>query len=107
MDTVVFTPSAVLDLLCQIQELSDLDIELKEYANRIELTIGDSTYSINTSSVSEVAAEEETIEDIEDVNEIGYETAGEQSVESGLLTALAKTLLLGGMVRLTTKMLKD
>lgn len=116
MDTIVFTPSALLSLLYQIDELKDKEIGIYESIDGgIRLSIGDSTYEISLDNVTDVDVDEEVVEEVEDVNVSAYEDMmddqdmdidiNDQPVESGLLKEIAKTLFVGGLVRLGKKML--
>ncbi len=113
MQELVFTPAALLGLLTQIDELKDLDIQIVETSNNIQLSIGGSTYIIGDYEATDIKVEPDVIEDIEDANSSAYqelESLGEidlsESVESGVLKQIAKTLMVGGLVRLTSKLLK-
>ena len=117
MTDIVITPSGLLDLLSQIDELKDVNIGLTETADGdLQLQVGDSTYQIDTSNATNVEVDEQVVDTIQDVNIDTYEELGEsgdvdvsdyEPVESGLIKSLAKTLLLGGLVKLTSKMLKN
>lgn len=108
MDEIVFTPSGLLSFLCEIEELSNKDIDLSETDSAINITIGENTYSINTSSAEEVEVADECVQEVSDVNEEGYDdldiSEGEE-IEGGIIKELIKTLAIGGMVRLTSSAL--
>lgn len=110
-DEILFTPSALLDFLSQVEELSDKDISITESEASILVEIGDSSYEIPTSSASDVPVEEEVIEQVADVNEEGYEgldlDEDADAVEGGLIKELFKTLAIGGLVRLTKNAIKN
>lgn len=113
MDEIVFTPAAVLDLLTQIEELKDYEIGIKDrVSGKLQVIVGESIYTIDTNNVSEIHVDESTVNDVEDVNQDAYSSmsdSGEVELEpinSGVITQLAKTLLVGGLVRLTSKLLK-
>ncbi len=112
MDEIVFTPAAVLDLLTQIEELEDYEIGIKEgVSGKLQVTVGESVYTIDTNNVAEVHVDESTVNDVEDVNQDAYSSmsdSGEVELEpinSGIIKQFAKTLLVGGLVRLTSKIL--
>lgn len=122
MTDIVITPSGLLDLLSQIDELKDVNVGLTETADGdLQLQVGESTYQIDTSNATDVEVDEQVVDTIQDVNLDTYEELGEsedmdvadmdvadyEPVESGLIKSLAKTLLLGGLVKLTSKMLKN
>lgn len=116
MDTILFTPAAVLELLAKIDELSDLTISIDQTLDgSIQVTVGESTYIIDDSNATEVSVEEDVVDSIEDANMDAYEELKDdgyadvenfQDVESGILKEVAKSLLLGGMIRLSAKLLK-
>lgn len=113
MDEIVFTPAAVLNLLTQIEELKDYNIEINDgVEGRLQVIVGDSVYEVDTNNIVEVAVDESAVADVEDANQDAYASLAEsgevelQPVESGILKQIAKTLLVGGLVRLTSKLLK-
>lgn len=113
MDEIVFTPAAVLDLLTQIEELKDYEIGIKDgVSGKLQVIVGESIYTIDTNNVSEIHVDESTVNDVEYVNQDAYSSmsdSGEVELEpinSGVIKQLAKTLLVGGLVRLTSKLLK-
>lgn len=112
-ESILFTPAAVLDLLCQIDELSHLDIGMTETMDgKFQCQIGDSIYEIDSSNATDIKLDDDIVDKIEDTNEQAYdEIVSEfddtyQPIESGIIKELAKTLLLGGMIRIGSKMLK-
>lgn len=115
MTDIVFTPSGLLELLVQIDELKDVNIGISETVDGdLQLQVGDSTYILDTADATTVDVDESVVDVVQDVNEDAYdalEASGdigfdEEPVEGGLIKSLAKTLLLGGMVKLTAKLLK-
>lgn len=107
-DELVFTSSAILDLLSQIEELNNYDIDLTETTAGLKITIGNSVYNI--SSASEVEVDADVLDDISEINEAGFDELSDlgvdiDTVESGLVKEIAKTLAIGGLVRLTKKLL--
>lgn len=116
MEQLVFTPSAILDLLTQIDELKNVDIGVVETADgQIKLRIGESTYHLDTSTALDIEVEDEIVETVEAVNEDTYmnlDDSGEVEIqdadviESGILKEAIKSLLLGGMIRLSAKLIK-
>lgn len=113
LQSIVFTPAAVLDLLSQIDELKDLNISLTQtLSNDIQIQIGESIYIISSEDATEVSVDDSVVEEVEELNESAYQDLdnmdvelSEEPIESGLLKELAKSLLLGGMIRLSKKLL--
>lgn len=119
MDELLFTPAAILDLLVQIDELDDKNISIVQTLdNKLQLTVGNSNYEIlpdndelsvnvsndivNQISNANMNAYEQLAEnELVDLNDVGTET-----IESGIIKETIKTLLVGGLVRLTDKLLK-
>lgn len=119
MDQQLFTPAALLSLLSQIDELKDKQLELTETLDGImQLCIGDSVYAIEDVAPVVFEVEPEVVEQVDDLNEDTYsdmQEIGEVEmfdtedddipIEGGILSELFKTLAVGGMVHLTSKML--
>ena len=116
-DTVVFTPAGVLELLSQIHELDDYDLSLFEAEDGVlHLQVGESAYKLPTMDATDISIEPEAVSVLDAVNDIAYENIDEAEgleviedspIESGVLKELAKTLLIGGMVRLSKKLLTN
>lgn len=119
MKEILFTPAALLDLLSQIDELKDVDLSIAETLDdSLQLTVGDSTYLISNDDITDIQVSPSVVDTVEDVNEAAYEdlsnleTYWEQPadsddvIESGFLKEAAKTLLVGGIVRLTSKLFR-
>lgn len=114
MAQILLTPATLLSILVQIDELQNKDIQLSENPDgSLGLSIGTSDYHIHPDTIIEVPAAEQYVEDVEDANESEYQDladAGEVElssdvVEGGVLKELAKTLLVGGLIRLSDKLL--
>lgn len=114
MENIVFTPASLIDLLSKIDELSEFNVGITETIDGdLQLEIGDSIYSIQTEEAIDVAVDESVVNQIEIVNESAYESLSDdvdveylETIESGILKEAAKSLLLGGMLRLSAKLLK-
>ena len=123
---ILFTPAALLDFLRQIDELADYDINVFDNEEFALITIGDSQYQIDFSNAEPVEVPEEVVDEVTDIVEETYEELGaegevefhdvndvditedgeiEEVVEGGVIKELLKTLAVGGMVRLTGKVL--
>ena len=119
MDELLFTPAAVLELLSNIDELKGVDVGIVETLNNeLQITVGSSSYVISADNATTIEVDEDALESVDEANIDTYErlsesgeldvdisTDGYQNVEGGIIKELAKTLLIGGMVRLTDKLL--
>lgn len=113
-NNIVFTPASLIDLLSKIDELSEFNVGITETIDGdLQLEIGDSIYSIQTEEAIDVTVDESVVNQIEIVNESAYESLSDdvdveylETIESGILKEAAKSLLLGGMLRLSAKLLK-
>ena len=113
---ILFTTASLLDFLQQIEELSDKDIVLNEDDAAITVAIGESTYSISKNAAEAVEVPDEVVEEVAEINETAYEeldgveyseVSDEETVEGGIISETLKTLAIGGLVRLTGKVLGD
>jgi hypothetical protein len=106
MNEIIITTSGLAEILTQIDELSEYDISVSEQSNgTVQITIGDSQYNINPAETIETPAE--VVEDISTINDNVYDSFDEDSyIQSGVIKELTKTLLVGGLVRLASKILK-
>lgn len=114
-DEILLTPAALLDFLRQIDELSDKDISLDETGSTITITIGGSVYGIDLNRAEEIEVPDEVVDEVSDVADEAYAELGEEGVEidnpdeepieGGILKEVLKTLAVGGLVRLTGKLL--
>ena len=110
---ILFTPAALLDFLRQIDELSDKDISVDDSGSEILVTVGDSTYSISSNDAEDIEVTPEVVDEVAEINENTYEELDDveyteiddEVVEGGLIKEALKTLAIGGMVRLTSKLL--
>lgn len=112
---ILFTTASLLDFLQQIDELSDKDISINETGSTITVTIGDSAYGIDTNNAADIEVPDEIVDEVSDVADEAYAELGEsgveidnpeeEPVEAGLISEALKTLAVGGLVRLTGKLL--
>lgn len=109
-DTLVLTPSGLLTFLVEIEELKGENIYLSETDDGIVVTIGDSSYTLKSPAESEISIDSEAVDEIDEINEIGYDDIAEdldesfensEEIEGGIIKELVKTLAVGGLVRLT------
>lgn len=127
MDVLMFTPAGLLDLLSKIDELKDFDIGITEAidGSSLLIQIGESSYEVAMESERDIPTDDTALIEIDDANVEAYENlvdsgtiemhdmedsgikdSGYEDIESGFLTEVAKTLLIGGMVRLVGKEFK-
>lgn len=111
---ILLTPAALLDFLRQVDELADKDISVDDTGSALNITIGDSSYSIDFNQAEEVEVPDEVVDEVADINESTYEELDDveynelgedEVVEGGLIKEALKTLAVGGLVRLTAKLL--
>lgn len=112
---ILLTPAALLDFLRQVDELADKDIAVDDTGSALNITIGDSSYSIDLNQAETVEVPDEVIDEVADVADEAYSDLGEAGVdvtdtdedvvEGGLIKEALKTLAVGGLVRLTAKLL--
>lgn len=106
MEEVVFTSAGLLDFLSQIDELSDYDIDLDDNNGNITISIGDSAYQISKPKDTVELPEEAVAEISEIADEALSDVDTTDTIESGIIKEALKTLLVGGAVRLITKIVK-
>lgn len=110
---ILFTPSSLVDFLTQVDELKDVNIGVNDDGENVSICIGDSTYQINPKSVTNIDVSDDDLDQACQANESNYDELEESgsielndSVESGIIKQLLKTLAIGGIVRLAAKELK-
>lgn len=111
MNMLLFTPAALLDFLSSIDEFKDFDIGITESSSGdIQVQIGESTYNVDTSQATEIEVDEEAIDQVDEANEEAYDELDvdtQEDVEGGIIKEALKTLLVGGLVRMGAKVLKE
>lgn len=119
-EQLLFTSAAVLDLLSSIDELADKDIHLSENGNNVTIQIGESEYAIADRNAVDVEVPPEVVDEVDEITSDAFEelsadgvdvdldddTYADEVVEGGPIKQIAKTLLLGGMLRLSAKLLQ-
>lgn len=115
MDELLITSAGLIDLLGQLPEFADKDISVYEEPSGIHLQIDDNHYLISDQSAYEIEAPVEVVEDIHEVAEFAQDNLESfgmtneivsEDICCGLLGQVVKTLLVGGLVRLTNKLLR-
>lgn len=113
---LVFTESAILDLLSQIPELNNYDIGASQTIDgTLILQIGDNKYNVISHNDEFVSVDDKVVDEIQEINEETYNELIEdpnniveeydEDIESGILKEAIKTLAIGGLVRLGKKYL--
>lgn len=101
----VLTPSGLVSFLSEIEELRNADIAIDESTTGLKIRIGESTYDIQSPSGSEVSVDDTVMEEIEEINDEGWDEVDvefeDEPIEGGILKEALKTLAIGGLVRLT------
>lgn len=119
-EQLLFTSAAVLDLLSSIDELADKDIHLSENDNNVTIQIGESEYVIADRNAVDIEVPPEVVDEVDEITSDAFEelsadgvdvdldddTYSDEVVEGGPIKQIAKTLLLGGMLRLSAKLLQ-
>ena len=119
----LFTTASLLDFLSQIDELADKDIDVFDNESFALITIGDNQYRIDYDTAEEVEVPEEAVDEVTDIIEDTYDELGASGVdyeevsdivededgnldvvEGGIIKEALKTLAIGGLVRLTGKL---
>ena len=113
MSDILLTPSALLGVLNEIEELKGSDITIRESDDSVVLIIDENEYVLDASDSIEVEVDDEAIKEVETANDDGYEELGEEveevdteEIEGGIVKELVKTLALGGLIRLTKNALE-
>ena len=114
---ILFTPSALLDFLIQIDELKDKVVSVTETADGdLQVEIGDSAYIVSTDGAKNVQVDQQAADQVADLNMDAYSDIVEENsdasfedvnVEAGILAEIAKTLAIGGLARLNGKAVKS
>lgn len=114
---ILFTPSALLDFLIQIDELKDKVVSVTETADGdLQVEIGDSAYIVKTDSAKDVDVDQQAADQVADLNMDAYSDIVDENsdasfedvnVEAGILAEIAKTLAIGGLARLNGKAVKS
>lgn len=116
MDEIVFTPAAVLNLLMEIDELKDVSpLGISETPDgQIQVEVGESRYILSDENTVNIPVDPVAVDMVDEANADAYQGMYDtingiesyDTIESGILGQLAKTLLIGGLVRLSSHALK-
>lgn len=112
-ETFLFTPAALLEVLSNIEELRDYEVGITETIDgKLQLQVGNSIYELEQASPStDIDVDENLVDKVDKINEEAYDNISDvedtsDSIEGGIISELAKNMLLGGMLRLSGKLLK-
>ena len=103
---LLLTSVSLFDILSQISELSSCKIDVSDTGTSISIKIDDNTYVVKSSSNDIVSAPESVVQDISEIVDTEYgRSDSAENIESGVLKEIVKTLAVGGLVRLSAKLL--
>lgn len=103
---LLLTSASLFDILSQIQELSGCKIDVSDTGTSISIKIDDNTYVVKSSSNDIVSAPESVVQDVSEIVDTEYgRSDSSENIESGVLKEIVKTLAVGGLVRLSAKLL--
>ena len=106
-ETKVLTVSGLVSFLSEIEELQGKDISVADEDSTLTISIGDSTYRIESLESSEVEVDSAVVDTVDFIDEEGWDEIAdvveeaEEPVEGGIIKEVLKTLAIGGLVRLT------
>jgi hypothetical protein len=112
MEETLFSAASLLTILSSLDELKESEIGVDQNDSGITVTIDGNEYrfDFNEDSTATVDASDTEMEDTEDVIDAEFAENSEdedlEPVEGGLIKDTIKTFLVGGLVRLTSKLLK-
>lgn len=120
MNELLFSSASIADLLLNIEELSGLTIGVSETETGVDVIVGETTYHIDSNDAAEIEVAEDVVDEVGDVVSDAYDDLADgmmeeafndaeivEPVTGGPIKKLLKTLMLGGMVKLTAKMLQE
>lgn len=103
---LLLTSVSLFDILSQIPELSSCKIDVSDTGTSISIKIDDNTYVVNSSSNDIVPAPESVVQDVSEIVDTEYSRSdSSENIESGVFKEIVKTLAVGGLVRLSAKLL--
>ena len=103
---LLLTSVSLFDILSQIPELSGCKIDVSDTGTSISIKIDDNAYVVKSSSNDIVSAPESVVQDVSEIVDTEYSKSdSSENIESGVLKEIVKTLAVGGLVRLSAKLL--
>ena len=108
MNETLFSAASLLTILSEIEEIDAEQISIDTDDKGITISFDDKEYRFNYDKVgtAEVEVSDEDMTEAEEVITAEMENEEPERVEAGVLSGALKTLLVGGLVRLTSKLLK-
>ena len=109
MNETLFSAASLMTILSSLEELDadQIDIDTDESGITVSLDGKDYRFNYDNSGMAEVEVSESDMEEAQEVIETAAaEEDAPENVEAGILSGTLKTLLVGGLVRLTSKLLK-
>ena len=108
MNETLFSAASLLTILSEIEEIDAEQIYLDTDETGITVTLDGNSYRFNydKAGTAEVEVSDEDMTEAEEVISAELENEEPERVEAGVLSGALKTLLVGGLVRLTSKLLK-
>lgn len=114
MEELLFTPASLLDLLCKVDEFKDMEIGISETIDgKLQLQVGNSYYELQPETETTIDVPESDLNAVSEANVDTYNELADsgvdisdQPVEGGIIKEALKALAIGGMVKLTAKLLK-
>lgn len=114
MEELLFTPASLLDLLCKVDEFKDMEIGISETLDgKLQLQIGNSYYELEPEDEIAIDVPESDLNAVSEANVDTYNElsdngidVSDQPIESGIIKEALKALAIGGMIKLTAKLLK-
>ena len=122
MSEVLYTSAAVADLISQLDEFKGKVVHITDTPDGAEIRIDEAVYNIPYRDAEDIEVDEAAMDEVTDVLDEAYSAFDnedvlidgvgaanidtQEDISSGVLKNIAKTLLVGGLVRLTAKLLK-
>lgn len=109
MNETLFSAASLLTILSSLEEIDaeQIDIDTDESGITVSLDGKDYRFNYDNSGTAEVEVSESDMEEAQEVIETAAaEEDAPENVEASILSGTLKTLLVGGLVRLTSKLLK-
>lgn len=109
-EQTLFSAASLLTILSSLEEIDadQIDIDTDESGMTLSLDGHEYRFDYNDASTADIEVSEEDLKETEDVIEQESESQSDpEGIEAGVISGLLKTLAVGGLVRLTGKLLKE